>query len=67
MIENLQNAVRLIVLTKGVLNTTEECIEQLKKFMEPEQIAEVSMRMARAHADIKEIYVEVIEKLNQGE
>lgn len=63
-VENLQNARRLAVLTMGVLNTTEECIEKLRRFMEPEQIAEAQMRMARAHADIKEIDAEIAERLD---
>lgn len=62
--ENLQNARRLAVLTMGVLNTTEECVEKLKRYMEPEQVAEAQMRMARANADIKEIHVEISERLD---
>ncbi len=62
-VENLQNARRLAVLTMGVINTAEECVVKLKRFMEPEQVADASMRMARAHADIKEIHAEISERL----
>ena len=64
-IENLQNALRLSVLMTGVLNTTEECIGKLRRHMEPEQVAEAQMRMARAHADINEIQAEILERLDQ--